>query len=99
MQVLPGFESLTLRKLFLFQMYFVYILFSSSFNRYYTGHTDNLPKRLKDHNNGKVRSTRAYRLWVVIHTETYKTKSEAYKREMQIKSYKKGEAFKKLINH
>jgi len=35
---------------------------------------------------------------MVIYTETFPSKSEAYKREVQIKSYKSGEAFKKLIN-
>ena len=33
------------------------------------------------------------------YAETYNTKSEAFKREQQIKSYKSGEAFKKLIEN
>ena len=38
-----------------------------------------------------------YLPWKIVYTETFKTKSEAYKRELQIKSYKGGNAFKKLI--
>jgi len=67
-------------------MYTVYILRSEKHGRNYYGHTNDLSSRLKKHNTGKVRSTKAYRPWKVIHTEQYKTKSEAYKREMFFKS-------------
>ena len=42
--------------------------------------------RLKRHNQGKVRSTKAYIPWKVVYTEEYQTKSEAYQREMFFKS-------------
>ena len=32
-------------------MFFVYILFSASFNKYYVGHTDDISRRLHEHNN------------------------------------------------
>jgi putative endonuclease len=67
-------------------MYTVYILRSIKHERNYYGHTNNLSLRLKKHNTGKVKSTKAYRPWTIIHTEQYKTKSEAYKREMFFKS-------------
>ena len=79
-------------------MYIVYILKSIKFDRYYIGHTANLDKRLKDHNRGKVRSTKAYIPWDIVYQETYSSKSDAYKREIQIKSYKSGDAFKNLLN-
>ena len=78
-------------------MYFVYILKSKNFNRYYIGHTSDWKKRLSEHNTNKVRSTKAYSPWEIVLLEKYETKSEAFKREMQIKSYKSGEAFKKLL--
>ena len=79
-------------------MYFVYIIYSKSKNRYYSGHSGDYHKRLMDHNRGKVKSTKAYIPWEIIHLEKFETKSEAFKREMQIKSYKSGEAFKELRN-
>ena len=79
-------------------MFYVYILRSTSSGRYYIGHTSNLNQRINDHNRGKVRSTKAYLPWEVILYEEYLTKSEAYKREIQIKSYKSGEAFRNLLN-
>jgi putative endonuclease len=77
--------------------YKVYILKSINFNRYYIGHSANTEKRLSEHNSGKVRSTKAYRPWKIVHFEVKSNKKEAYTREMQIKSYKHGEAFEKLI--
>ena len=79
-------------------MYFVYILKSLIHNRYYTGSTGDLKKRLNYHNSGKVKSTKNYKPWEIIYIENFNTKSEALRREKQIKSYKGGEAFKKLIN-
>jgi len=78
-------------------MYKVYILQSLKNNRYYIGHTNNIYKRLKRHNSGQVKSTKPYLPWKIVHTEDYKTKAEAYKREMEIKSYKSGIKFKKLL--
>ena len=78
-------------------MFKVYILKSSNYNRYYIGHSANIEKRLREHNAGKVRSTKAYRPWEIIYFEVKSDKKEAYKREMQIKSFKHGEAFEKLI--
>jgi putative endonuclease len=79
--------------------YQVYILRSLEHNRYYIGHSENVEKRVSEHNFGKVRSTKAYRPWKIIYTEKKENKKEAYAREMQIKSFKHGEAFKKLIEN
>jgi putative endonuclease len=79
-------------------MYTVYILYSDRFSRYYTGHSHDYLSRLQDHNRGKVKSTKAYIPWRVIHKEDFETKSEAFRREMQIKSFKTGEAFFRLFN-
>ena len=80
-------------------MWNVYILKSKKFNKYYIGHTADLSRRLQEHNLGKTRSIKRYIPFELIYSESYNTKSEAYKRERQIKKYKGGEAFKKLINH
>lgn len=67
-------------------MYTTYILKSLKFDKHYYGHTVNMTNRLKRHNQGKVKSTKAYLPWEVIYTEEFETKSEAYKREMFFKS-------------
>ena len=78
-------------------MYKVYILRSLKHKHYYIGHTENLKERLKRHNGGRVKSTKKGIPWEVVYTEDYITKSEAYRRELEIKRYKSGIKFKKLL--
>ncbi|MCH8850302.1 MAG: GIY-YIG nuclease family protein, partial [Chloroflexi bacterium] len=44
-------------------MSYVYILESVNTGRYYIGCTDDLERRLHEHNNGKSASTKAFRPW------------------------------------
>ena len=74
----------------------MYILKSISKQTYYIGHTKNVDVRLTRHNRGYVRSTKYGRPWEIVHIELCATKKKAFQREMQIKSYKGGVAFKKL---
>ena len=78
-------------------MYFTYILKSKIKNWYYIGHTSDVENRLKQHNKGRSQSTKFYKPFTMVYEERFNTKSEAFKREQQIKSYRHGEAFKKLI--
>jgi len=67
-------------------MYTVYILYSQKVKNSYVGHTSNLPKRLKEHNAGKVKSTKNRRPFVLIHKETYTNRYDAMRREKYLKS-------------
>ncbi len=78
-------------------MYFVYILRSGKNGHHYVGSAEDLNVRLKRHNAGEVRSTKSGRPWEMIHTETFASRSEAVRREREIKSYKGGNKFKMLI--
>lgn len=78
-------------------MNYTYILWSSKLCKYYIGSTNNLNNRIKEHNSGKSAFTKKGVPWKIIKVEEYKTKKEAYKREMEIKSYKGGIKFKKLM--
>ena len=77
--------------------YYVYILQSEKDQSYYIGYTSNLEKRLEYHNSGRQRYTKYRKPFKLIYFEEFETKSDALKRESQIKRYKGGEAFKKLI--
>ncbi len=59
--------------------------------------TSDLTERLIHHNSGANRSTRNRGPWRVVYKEILSTKREAWLRERQIKRYKGGEAFKRLI--
>lgn len=78
-------------------MYIVYILQSTKNNRYYIGYTEDVNGRLGKHNSGGNRSTKNGRPWIIIYTENFADKKSAWLREKQIKSYKGGEAFRKLL--
>jgi len=78
-------------------MYAAYIIKNEN-NRYYIGSTSDIVERLKYHNSGKNRSTKRKGEWKLVYKEDFQDKKSAWLREKQIKSYKGGEAFKKLIN-
>jgi putative endonuclease len=61
--------------------YFVYILYSEKDGRLYVGCTSNLKIRIKKHNQGEVFSTKNRRPLVLIHSEEYEDKAEAFNRE------------------
>jgi len=48
--------------------------------------TDNLERRLKEHNTGKMKSTKGYLPWVLFYSEKVETRLEARKREIFLKS-------------
>jgi putative endonuclease len=77
--------------------YYVYILRSLRDNKYYIGSTSDVQARLKFHNAGLQRSTKRRIPFELVYYETCETKKLAQIREKIIKSYKGGEAFKKLI--
>ncbi|MBI2109166.1 MAG: GIY-YIG nuclease family protein [Parcubacteria group bacterium] len=78
-------------------MFIVYILYSDINKKYYIGYTSNLEKRLHYHNSEKNKSTKSGIPWKVVKVEKYFSKKDAWLRERQIKRYKGGGAFKKLI--
>ena len=77
--------------------YTVYILYSATINRYYTGHTQDMSDRLFRHINSGSKSTKKASDWKIVYTETYETRSEAYKREMGIKRKKSIKYIEELI--
>ncbi len=66
-------------------MFYVYILKSKKDGQRYTGSTNDLKNRFKEHNNGKVLSTKARRPFELIYYEAYKSDYDARKREKNLK--------------
>ena len=68
-------------------MFFVYVLYSPSADKFYVGYTSNLESRLLSHNLlGTKDWTKRYRPWDLVYTEPYETKSSALKREKVLKT-------------
>jgi putative endonuclease len=77
--------------------WFVYIVQSNKDQGYYIGRTHDIAQRIAQHNAGLTKSLKSRLPVHLIYSEELETKELATKRELQIKSYKGGEAFKKLI--
>jgi len=70
-------------------MYFVYILLCLD-ETYYTGSTNDVEKRFKDHLEGRgARYTKSHKPQKIIYQEEFIGKSDALKREAEIKSWTK----------
>jgi putative endonuclease len=68
--------------------YFVYILKSRKNGRHYIGQTQDVNFRLREHNRGSVRSTKANIPYELIQVEEYVSRTEAIQREHFQKSTK-----------
>ncbi|PIU37397.1 endonuclease [Candidatus Roizmanbacteria bacterium CG_4_8_14_3_um_filter_34_9] len=79
-------------------IFYVYIIKSSKTNKYYIGYTNNLERRLFEHNHNNTQSLKNKGPFILIYKEQFINKLDATKRERQIKSYKGGNEFKKLLN-
>ena len=66
--------------------YYVYVLRSKKDGRKYIGYTANLSRRLLQHNNGDVISTRFRRPLDLIFYEAYLNQSDALRREDYFKT-------------
>jgi putative endonuclease len=78
-------------------MFWVYRIQSQKNRHYYVGQSDNLQERLDKHNRGEVQSTKSGKPWELKYVEVFKTRSEAVRRERQIKSRKKRKYIEFLI--
>ncbi|MEK7630994.1 MAG: GIY-YIG nuclease family protein [Patescibacteria group bacterium] len=78
-------------------MWYIYVLKSQKDGRHYIGFTSDLEKRLLRHNSGGNISTKHRRPLELIYSEQYEDRITALRREKEIKSWKGGEMFKKLL--
>jgi len=67
-------------------LYFIYILYSKNFDRYYVGLSTDVKQRLISHNAAKVKSTKTFVPWELVHIEEFDTRVEARIREKYLKS-------------
>jgi len=67
-------------------MFYVYTLSSLERNYIYVGLTDNLERRLFEHNSGKNKTTKPYGPFKLIYFEECATRIEARAREKYFKS-------------
>ena len=78
--------------------YTVYVLFSKTINRFYLGYTNDLNRRISEHNRKKGKYTDAGIPWELVYSEMFEIKIEAQNREKYIKSRKSRTYIENLIN-
>ena len=64
----------------------VYILYSQKDKKLYTGCTNNIDRRVREHNSGKIFSTKHRRPLVLIYKQEFEDKGKAFNRERFLKS-------------
>ncbi|MBI4118345.1 MAG: GIY-YIG nuclease family protein [Parcubacteria group bacterium] len=69
-------------------MYYTYVLKSSKNGRLYTGHTNDLRKRFKEHNSGQSEYTKMRGPYKLIYYEACCDNGDAQARELYLKSGK-----------
>ena len=70
------------------KMWFLYVLKSLKDGKRYIGSTNNLERRFREHNQGKVSSTKYRTPFVVLYKEIFEKESDARLREAYFKTHK-----------
>ncbi len=67
-------------------MFYTYILISEKDDKFYVGYTDNLKRRIEQHNNGDVESTKYRKPLRLIYYEACLNQKDAVHREKYLKT-------------
>ncbi|MBJ97100.1 GIY-YIG nuclease family protein [Mesonia oceanica] len=78
-------------------MYYVYVLRSLKDGRLYKGLTQNVEKRLKQHNQGENRSTKGFTPWELVLTKSFDSREKARDYEKYLKSGSGREFLKEIL--
>jgi putative endonuclease len=78
-------------------VFFVYILYSQRIARFYVGYTNDINRRIAEHNRIKGKYTDRGIPWQLAYTECFSSKEEAAKREAFIKAQKSKAYIENLI--
>ena len=80
-------------------MYYVYLIRSKNIGQYYIGQTNDLRRRLSEHNSGESKWTSKTNDWELIYYEAFTSRKMAVKREYKLKHNSRGkqELLKRVI--
>ena len=80
-------------------MFYVYILQSEKDSNFYTGMTENLSRRLQEHNAGHTKSTSYHAPYKLVYSEEFETRTEARAREKFLKTGSGREFRDSILKH
>jgi len=78
---------------------FLYIIKSKKDGSYYVGSSCNPDQRLIQYNNGQVKSTKGKIPYQIVFKQRFQDNKEARKAEMKVKSWKRRDYIKKVIDN
>ena len=78
-------------------MYYVYVLLSLKDKKFYIGFTNDLKRRLKEHDSGKNISTKSRLPLELIYYEAHLSKADAERRERYFKTTKGKSTLKQML--
>lgn len=82
-------------------MFYIYVLQHSVNQDLYIGYTDNIKRRLEEHNRNENKSTtRRVGVWGLVYCEVYSSQTDAQQREKKLKQHGSGkrELYKRIKN-
>ena len=79
-------------------MHYLYILYSEKLDRYYSGQTKNVDKRLVKHNKGHSAATKSGFPWQLKKVVEFESKTDAIKAENWLKRMKNRKVIEQVIN-
>jgi putative endonuclease len=77
-------------------MFTVYILYSQAFDSFYIGYSQDIERRIDEHNAGLTQSTKAKRPWKIVYTEQLPDFKSAVARERFLKNQKNKSFYKRI---
>ena len=77
--------------------YCVYIIYSPNLDRYYIGHTEDIVKRLGEHNSGMSTFTAKADDWIIKWKKAFESRNQALHEEKRIKNKKSRKYIEWLI--
>lgn len=78
-------------------MFYLYILKNDRDGSFYVGHTQNIQDRLKRHNENRSIYTKNRGTWLLVYLEELTSRSEAMRREKEIKKKKSKKYIEYLV--
>ena len=79
--------------------YFVYTIYNKNNDKFYIGQTNNIDRRLIEHNSGETNYTAKYSgEWELVYKEEFSDRTNAIKREKFLKKQKNKSFYKKLCS-
>jgi putative endonuclease len=78
-------------------LFYAYVLWSETANRFYIGSSADPSSRLAQHNQGKTRSTKPYVPWKLVWQESFESRALAVQRERYLKGLKSKRVLRELM--